>query len=142
MKKLVCLAVLMHLLFLLGCGFSGSKNLRTDYDNKFSMNVSENYQKVYRDYVRKIEKTHRSNLYDKRTIRKDIYTDVKTAYINSYLENLLGQRYMEFLIDIKYLEENKTNVTAYWYYLSWDHKGEDKANIKYIIEEYKNSDEN
>ena len=132
MKKL--LIFITCLLLLSGCG---SKNIKTDYDNKFSMNINVNYQTVYRYYVRKIEDTHRSFLYDKRTIQKDIYTDIKTAYINSYVENLIGMRYAEFLMDIKYLEENKTNVTGYWYYLSWNHKGEDKANIKFITEEYK-----
>lgn len=124
------LLLIISLLLLSGCSM---KNLRTDFDNKYSTVIEKNYQQVYRDLIKRRENRSWSFMaFDKSVFEKDLYTDIKTAYIKTYIENPIGMRYMEFLIDIKYLEENKTNVTGYWIYPSWDHKGYDKIYTEYL----------
>lgn len=130
--------VIFTLLFisLSACTPNTAGGVRSSQSSKIiTFLFDENYQPVYRKILEQSRKCNETGMITAQLlVKNDLYTDIKQGTISVELHGALGVNVYQ-VIDVKYLEENKTEVKVY--YAMASHSRHANTIPKWVTENYK-----
>ena len=95
-----------------GCVTNNPSELREKTMGKYQLMFDENYQSVYRTIANNSRMCHESMVFPGTArigVQADLYTDIREGTISVGMTSVVGHDLL-FVIDVKYVEDNKSVV--------------------------------